>query len=56
MTLMATGWAMAAAIMTGTWRHIRILTYSIGIGHSCQLVEKLPVEKTDCKPYQVILV
>lgn len=36
--------------------HPQFLTYSIGIGHSCQLVEKLPVEKTDCKPYQVILV
>lgn len=36
--------------------HPRFLTYSIGIGHSCQLVEKLPVEETDCKPYQVILV
>lgn len=36
--------------------HPHFLTYSIGIGHSCQLVEKLPVEKTDCKPYQVILV
>lgn len=36
--------------------HPRFLTYSIGIGHRCQLVEKLPVEETDCKPYQVILV
>lgn len=36
--------------------HPRFLTYSIGIGYSCQLVEKLPVEETDCKPYQVILV
>ena len=36
--------------------HPQFLTYSIGIGHSCQLVEKLPVETTDCKPYQVILV
>lgn len=36
--------------------HPQFLTYSIGIGHSCQLVEELPVEETDCKPYQVILV
>jgi len=36
--------------------HPQFLTYSIGIGHSCQLVEELPMEKTDCKPYQVILV
>lgn len=34
----------------------QFLTYSIGIGHSCQLVEELPVEETDRKPYQVILV
>lgn len=31
-------------------------TYSIGIGHSCQRVAQLPVEETDCKPYQVILI
>lgn len=36
--------------------HPRFQTYSIAIGHSCQLVERLPVEETDCKPYQVILV
>lgn len=36
--------------------HPWFLTHSIGIGHGCQLVEKLPVEETDCKPYQVILV
>ena len=36
--------------------HPRFLTCSIGIGHSCQLVEELPAEETDCKPYQVILV
>lgn len=36
--------------------HPRFLTYSIGIGHSCQLVEKLPVEETDRRSYQVILV
>lgn len=36
--------------------HPEFQTYSIGIGHNCQRVERLPVEKTDCKPYQVILV
>lgn len=36
--------------------HPYFLTYSIGIGHSCQRVEELPIEETDCKPYQVILV
>lgn len=36
--------------------HPRFQTRSIAIGHSCQLVERLPVEETDCKPYQVILV
>lgn len=36
--------------------HPEFQTYSIGIGHSCQRVAKLPVEETDCKPYQVILV
>lgn len=36
--------------------HPEFQIYSIGIGHSCQRVEKLPVEETDCRPYQVILV
>lgn len=36
--------------------HPRFLIYSIGIGHGCQRVKELPVEETDCKPYQVILV
>lgn len=36
--------------------HPRFQTYSIAVGHSCQLVERLPVEETDCRPYQVILV
>lgn len=31
-------------------------TYSIGIGYLCQRVEILPIEETDIKPYQVILV
>lgn len=30
-------------------------TYSIAIGFACQRVESLPVEATDIKPYQVIL-
>lgn len=31
--------------------------YTMAIGHSCQLVEEaLPVEETDCRPCQVILV
>lgn len=30
--------------------------YSIGIGYKCQLVEQLPIEEFDIKPYQVILV
>lgn len=36
--------------------HPRFQTYSIAVGHSCQLVERLPAEETDCRPYQVILV
>lgn len=36
--------------------HPEFQTYSIGIGHSCQRVARLPVEETDCRPYQVILV
>lgn len=36
--------------------HPEFQTYSIGIGHSCQRVAQLPVEETDCRPYQVILV
>ncbi len=36
--------------------HPGFSTCSIGIGHRCQLVEELPVEETDCNPYQVILV
>lgn len=36
--------------------HPEFQIYSIGIGYSCQRVDKLPVEKTDCRPYQVILV
>ncbi len=36
--------------------HPRFQTYSIAIGHSCQLVERVPAEETDCRPYQVILV
>lgn len=32
------------------------LAYTIAIGHRCQLVEALPVEETDCRPCQVILV
>lgn len=36
--------------------HPRFQTYSIAVGHSCQLVERLPREETDCRPYQVILV
>lgn len=36
--------------------HPEFQTYSIAIGHSCQMVAGLPVEETDCKPYQVILV
>lgn len=36
--------------------HPEFFTCSIGIGHKCQMVEKLPVEETDCNPYQVILV
>lgn len=30
--------------------------YTVAIGHSCQLVEELPVEETDCRPCQIILV
>ena len=36
--------------------HPEFQTYSIGIGHSCQRVDRLPLEETDCRPYQVILV
>lgn len=36
--------------------HPEFQTYSIAVGHRCQMVERLPVEETDCKPYQVILV
>lgn len=36
--------------------HPGFFNCSIGIGHSCQLVEELPVEETDCNPCQVILV
>lgn len=28
--------------------------YTIGIGFSCQLVEEIPAEETDIRPYQVI--
>lgn len=37
--------------------HPELQTYTIGIGHCCQLAEEpLPMENTDCKPCQVILV
>ena len=37
--------------------HPEFITCSIAIGHSCQRTEeKLPVEATDCRPYQIILV
>lgn len=32
------------------------VAYTIAIGHSCQLVETLPAEETDCRPCQIILV
>ena len=31
-----------------------LVTYSIGIGFACQLVEHLPSEETDIRPYQVL--
>ncbi len=37
--------------------HPQFMTGSIAIGYSCQRTQRqLPVEETDCRPYQVILV
>ena len=37
--------------------HPQFMTCSIAIGYSCQRTQRqLPVEETDCRPYQVILV
>lgn len=35
--------------------HPQIVPRTIGIGHACQLVEKVPCEETDIRPAQVIL-
>lgn len=36
--------------------HPQFQTCSIAVGYTCQLVEWVPQEETDCRPYQVILV
>lgn len=36
--------------------HPRLQLRSIGVGYQCQLLEELPAEETDIRPYQVICV
>lgn len=49
--------AVYAEIVSDDAQRGGVQAYTMAIGHSCQLVEEpLPVEKTDCRPCQVILV
>lgn len=49
--------AVYADIVSDDVQQCGAWAYTMAIGHSCQLVEEiLPVEKTDCRPCQVILV